>query len=91
MRLDPRVKERLKQTFMSEMASEKLIVRIVSTYRLTPEEQKSIVSQFPQFVSSQIENIVDPSIIGGFVLMQGSQAIDLSIRSVLQTLQKSLV
>lgn len=91
MRLDPRVKERLKQTFVKEMSAGKTVVRITSAYKLSPDEQEKIISHFPDFASSTVENIVDPSLLGGFIVQQGSQAIDLSLRSVLQTLQKTLV
>jgi F-type H+-transporting ATPase subunit delta len=91
MRLDPRVKERLKQTFVKEMSAGKTVVRITSAYRLSPDEQEKILSHFPDFASSTVENVVDPSLLGGFIVQQGSQAIDLSLRSVLQTLQKTLV
>lgn len=91
MRLDPRVKERLKQTFVDEMAMNKSVLKIISTYPLSAEEQKQIMIQFPQFQSSTTENVVDASILGGFILKQGSKAVDLSIRFVLQTLQKKLV
>lgn len=91
MRLDPRVKERLKQTFVKEMSAGKTVVRITSAYKLSPDEQEKILSHFPDFAASTVENVVDPSLLGGFIVQQGSQAIDLSLRSVLQTLQKTLV
>ncbi len=91
MRLDPRVKERLKQTFVDEMSVNKQVLTIVSTYKLSNEEQKAIVGQFPEFQYSTIENVVDTSLLGGFILKQGSKAVDLSLRFALQTLQKKLV
>lgn len=91
MRLDPRVKERLKQTFVDEMSANKQVLKIVSAYPLSSDEKKSIVAHFPEFQSSTIENVVDTSIIGGFILKQGSKAVDLSLRFALQTLQKKLV
>jgi F0F1-type ATP synthase delta subunit len=91
MRLDPRVKERLKQTFVDEMAMNKSVLKIISTYPLSAEEQKQIVAHFPEFQSTVTENVVDPSLLGGFILKQGSKAVDLSLRFVLQTLQKKLV
>jgi len=91
MRLDPRVKERLKQTFTKEMSIHKNVLTIVSVYALSSEEKNAIVLKFPEFHSTTIENEVDPTLLGGFILKQGSKAVDLSLRFVLQTLQKKLV
>ena len=90
MRLDPRVKERLKQAFIGEMAAKKQVVRLVSPYALSKEEQQTIIAQFPQFGGSMVENVVDATLLGGFTLTQGSKTIDLSVRSVLHTLEKTI-
>lgn len=90
MRLDPRVKERLKKTFTSELAAQKELVRVISAYSLSQSEVQKILSQFPQYASAQGENKVDPTIIGGFVIQSGSQIIDLSIRNALHLLKKQL-
>lgn len=90
MRLDPRVKERLKQTFVGEIAEKKRLVRLVSTYKLSNEEKEHIIAAFPQFKGCVVENLIDPTLLGGFTLTQGSKTIDLSVRSVLHTLQKTI-
>jgi len=90
MRLDPRVKERLKQTFTSELVAQKELVSIISAYSLSQDEQRKILAQFPQYATSRVENKVDPSVIGGFVIQCGSQNIDLSIRNALHLLKKQL-
>ena len=90
MRLDPRVKERLKKTFTEELVAQKGVVKITSAYMLSPDELKKIVSQFPQYATSVIENKIDSSIIGGFIIQSGSQNIDLSLRNALHLLKKQL-
>ena len=90
MRLDPRVKERLKQTFTNELVAQKELVTIISAYSLSHDELRNIVSRFPQYASSKVENTVDPSVIGGFIIQSGSQNIDLSIRNALHLLKKQL-
>jgi len=90
MRLDPRVKERLKQTFTQELVAQKELVRIISAYSLSQDELQKIISRFPQYASSKVENAVDSSIIGGFIIQSGSQNIDLSIRNALHLLKKQL-
>lgn len=90
MRLDPRVKERLKKTFTDELVAQKKLVKIISAYRLSQDELQKIILQFPQYATNQVENIIDPSLIGGFVVQSGSQIIDLSIRNALHLLKKQL-
>lgn len=90
MRLDPRVKERLKKTFSQELAAQKELVKVISAYSLSNDELQKIVSQFPQYATAQVENKVDPTLIGGFVIQSGSQIIDLSIRNALHLLKKQL-
>ena len=90
MRLDPQVKERLKKSFAAELNAQKELVRVVSAYGLSPDELQKILSQFPQYATSTVENKIDPSLIGGFIIQSGSQNIDLSIRNALHLLKKQL-
>jgi ATP synthase F1 delta subunit len=90
MRLDPRVKERLKKTFTEELSSQKEEVTVYSGYQLSEEELNTIVARFPQFKGSSIQNKVDSTLIGGFIIQSGSKLIDLSIRNALHLLKKQL-
>ncbi len=90
MRLDPQVKERLKKTFAAELTAQKELVRVISAYSLSQDELQKILSQFPQYGASKVENKIDPSLIGGFIIQSGSQNIDLSIRNALHLLKKQL-
>lgn len=90
MRLDPRVKERLKKTFSEELIAQKQTVSLVSSYALSPSEMQAILKSFPQYSSSAVENKVDTTLLGGFILQCGSQIIDLSIRNALHLLKKQL-
>lgn len=90
MRLDPHVKERLKKAFSEELAAKKEMVIIFSAYRLSDEGMKKILTQFPQFATDKVENTVDTSLIGGFIIQSGSRLIDLSIRNALHLFKKQL-
>jgi len=90
MRLDPKVKEKLKKAFSEEMAASHSVVRIVSSYPLSKENQDRILMQFPAYKNHIVENVVDKTILGGFIIQSGSQMVDLSIRSALHLLQKKL-
>ncbi len=90
MRLDPQVKERLKKAFSEELVAQKELVTIFSTYHLSSEDMQKIVVRFPRFQGGKIENKIDPTLIGGFIIQAGSQLIDLSIRRALHLLKKQL-
>jgi len=90
MRLDPQLKERLKKTFIEQQAAQKELVQVISTYALSETELKSIVHRFPQYTNGAVENRIDPTLIGGFILQCGSEVIDLSIRNALHLLKKQL-
>ena len=90
MRLDPQVKERLKKAFSEELVAQKELVTIYSAYQLPDEDIQKIVQRFPHFQSGKIENKIDSTIIGGFIIQAGSQLIDLSIRNALHILKKQL-
>jgi len=90
MRLDPKVKEKLKKAFNEELVASHSVVRIVSTYPLSKEYIGSILEKFPEFSTHEVENVVDTTILGGFIIQSGSQMIDLSIRNALHLLQKKL-
>jgi len=90
MRLDPQVKERLKKTFTDELLAQKEQVFIFSTIPLLPDELGKIMQRFPLFAGRPVENKIDPSLLGGFIIQSGSQIIDLSIRNALHLLKKQL-
>ena len=90
MHLDPQIKERLKKTFTEELTAQRELVKVISAYPLSQDELQKIVLQFPQYATNQVENKVDTSLIGGFVVQCGSQNIDLSIRNALHLLKKQL-
>ena len=67
--------------------------KVYSTRPLTDEERSSISSAFAQKVGKQslrIENVVDPSLIGGIRLQIGNRIFDSSVSSKLDRLKKQL-
>lgn len=68
--------------------------KVYSTRPLTEEERASISSVFAQKVGKQalrIENIVDPSLLGGLRLQIGNRIYDSSISTKLARLQRQLI
>lgn len=68
--------------------------KVYSTRPLTDDERSSISSAFAQKVGKQslrIENVVDPSLIGGIRLQIGNRIFDSSVSSKLDRLKKQLI
>ncbi|RNF40012.1 F0F1 ATP synthase subunit delta [Planococcus salinus] len=68
--------------------------KIYSTRPLTDEERASISSVFAKKIGKQslrIENVIDPSLLGGLRLQIGNRIYDSSISSKLERLQRQLI
>ncbi len=68
--------------------------KVYSTRPLTDEESQSISTAFAQKVGKQslrIENIIDPSLIGGIRLQIGNQIYDSSVSAKLERLKRDLI
>lgn len=65
-------------------------VRIYSPYLLTAEEKELLSEKFKFIKNKKIVNIVDESLIGGFILEANGKVIDLSLRSRLNKLKNLL-
>ncbi|TAA72917.1 F0F1 ATP synthase subunit delta [Planococcus salinarum] len=68
--------------------------KVYSTRPLTEEERASISTVFSQKVGKQalrIENIIDPSLLGGLRLQIGNRIYDSSVSTKLARLQRQLI
>jgi F-type H+-transporting ATPase subunit delta len=68
--------------------------KVYSIRPLSEEERASVSSVFAKKVGKQalrIENIIDPSLIGGMRIQIGNQIYDSSISSKLERLQRQLI
>jgi len=68
--------------------------KVYSTRPLTDDERSAISSAFAQKVGKQslrIENVIDPSLIGGIRLQIGNQIFDSSVSSKIDRLKKQLI
>ena len=68
--------------------------KVYSTRPLTEEERASISSTFAKKIGKQslrIENIIDPSLIGGLRLQIGNRIYDSSVSTKLARLQRQLI
>ena len=90
MRIDPKIKEDLKQKLKADLAQNKKRVVVVSAYKLFEPEMNNLFNFFPQLKQSQIEFLVDNSLLAGYLIKIGSNVTDLSLKGQLQNL-KNLV
>ncbi|MBI4973089.1 F0F1 ATP synthase subunit delta [Candidatus Roizmanbacteria bacterium] len=90
MKINPQLKEELKARLFSQAAKEKEKVFIFSTYQLSPDEMTRLMSTLPDLKDRPCINVVEKSLLGGVIVQYGSKIIDLSIRHLLQTFQKTI-
>lgn len=90
MKIDPALKEDLKLYLEQKIADKGHKVILVSAYKLLPDEIQSIRNKFPVLKNAELTEVVDPHILGGFIIRFGSKMIDLSIKSELQKLQQRI-
>lgn len=69
------------------------VAKVTTAFPITPELEAKVLAKIKEFSNKSItiENIVDESIIGGFVLRIGDKQYNASIASQLQTLKRELL
>lgn len=68
-------------------------IQVTTAIPITPELEEKVIAKAKEFTSKSlvIENIVDESIIGGFVLRMGDKQYNASVANRLTTLKRELV
>ena len=66
------------------------VAKVTTAFPITPELQEKVLAKIATFSDKKItiENIVDPSIIGGFILRGGDQQYNASVASKLSELKR---
>lgn len=66
------------------------VAKVTTAFPITPELQTKVLAKIAEFSNKKItiENIVDPSIIGGFILRVGDQQYNASVASKLSELKR---
>ncbi len=67
-------------------------IQVTTAFPITPELEAKVVEKAKEFTSNSlvIENIVDESIIGGFILRMGDKQYNASVANKLTTLKREL-
>lgn len=88
MKVDSQLKEDLKNYLEKKIKEKSKKVTLVTAYPLMQIDIEVLHRNIPGLKNVQIENFVDKKILAGFVLKFGSQIIDLSLKSQLESLNK---
>ncbi len=66
------------------------VAKVTTAFPITPELQSKVLAKIAEFSNKKItiENIVDPAIIGGFVLRVGDKQYNASVASKLSQLKR---
>lgn len=86
MKIDPEVKNRLKQLLKKEVEQKNKTVVIKSAYQLDKNEVDLVFRALPEFSGMSYEVAVDPEILAGVIVQQGSKIYDLSLSGQLKSL-----
>lgn len=90
MKIDPRLKEDLKEYIVKKMKEEGEKLIITSATRLSKEDLAHIQKTFSHMRITSIEQHIDESVLGGVILEQGTRMVDLSLRGLLQKLRHDI-
>jgi len=94
MYIDPKLKEDLKQYLLERLehpdVQQKPKITIYAPYELETEDMDELKEKIKLLDKAEIKTVVDPSILGGFVIRFGSQVIDVTVNAQLQTLAQTL-
>lgn len=90
MKINPQLKEELKKQLTGFVAREKEKVIVFSVYPLAPGEISQVLDASEELKGRTFTNVVDKSLVGGIIIQYGSKVIDLSIKHLLQTFQKTI-
>ena len=84
------IKEELNKKLLDTIKNDKERVIITSPYDLCKEDMDYLFKKYPKLKDSNIEVIIEPSIIAGIKIQIGSSVIDMTLLNELQNLKQSL-
>ncbi|PIY69329.1 hypothetical protein COY90_01240 [Candidatus Roizmanbacteria bacterium CG_4_10_14_0_8_um_filter_39_9] len=90
MKINPQLKEELKKRMQVFVRTEKEKVTVYSVYPLAAGEVSSLLAANDELKGREYSNVIDTSLIGGVIIRFGSKIIDLSLKHLLQTFQKTI-
>ena len=91
MKLNPQLKQELKEYVAKRLNVKASRVEVVSPYKLHDEEINSLRKNISILEQAEISNSVDPNILAGVVIKFGSKMIDLSIKGELHDIRNKII
>ncbi len=90
MKIDPKIKQSLRNFLKKKLEEEREMIFVISPYKLEKDDLKLLEERFLFLKDRKIKNVVDPNLLGGVIIKKGTEVIDLSLNSKLQSLKKIL-
>lgn len=90
MKIDPNIKEDLKKYLKEREKKQAKKILITSAYPLSRDEKNSLFRKIPSIEKAELEEIVDPTIVAGFIIRQDSKVLDYSLLGMIKQLKTSL-
>lgn len=90
MAINLKIKKELERYLQTRIGRGENKAQVVSTYKLSDEELKSIQEAIPEIKKFEIENVVDDNLLGGFIIKFNTKIIDLSLREQLKNFKKMM-
>lgn len=86
MKLSKQIKREMQEYLKDRLGSRVNRTQIVAPYQLSEKEVLEIQSKVPLIKDSEVEIIVDKTIMAGIIIKQGSRLIDYSLKSKVDSL-----
>lgn len=92
MKIDATIRSNLRKKIMKELQSpQNRFVTVRSAYKMSEAELSSLQKSIPEMHDAHFTNEVDPEIIAGVIIVDGSKIIDYSVKGRLNELVTSLL
>ncbi len=86
MKLTPELRQDLKNFLKSRLTDQTVLAHVYAPYELSKDELHMIKTRFPILSGAILSAHIDPTLIAGFVVEVGSQRIDCSVKSRIDTI-----
>jgi len=90
MKIDPKLKDDLKNFLMEKIQKEQNLVFVLSADSLNIDEKKALEKKFTDLNWKEAVYKIDKSIIAGIIIKVGSRTVDLSLSGSLSKLSNTL-
>ena len=90
MKINPKIKEDLRDFLMEKIQKEQSLVTVFSADGLDVEEKQSLEKKFRDINWAEAVYEIDKSVIAGIIIKAGSKTVDLSLSGLLSKLSNTL-